>query len=82
MSTNDKTADQLANTIRKAKTGTSATAAPAPAADKPAAPAKKAVTKKKSAPAKKKPTSPAAKKSSESTPAVDAFQHGRRVWPD
>jgi hypothetical protein len=82
MSTNDKTADQLANTIRKAKTGTSAAPSPAPVAAKPAAPAKKAAPKKKAAPAKKKTTSPAAKKSAASTPAADSFQHGRRVWPD
>lgn len=75
MSTNDKTGDQLANTIRKAKTGSTST----PTASKPAAPAEKAPVAKKTAPVKKKSTSPAAKKSDESS---QGFQHGRRVWPD
>lgn len=77
MSTTDRTGDQLANTIRKAKAGSTETPAPA----KPAAPAKKAVAKK-AAPAKKKSTSPAVKKVTASRQKADSFQHGRRVWPD
>lgn len=77
MSTTDKTGDQLANTIRKAKTGP--TESPAPA--KTAAPAKK-VAAKKAAPAKKKTASPAAKKATATKQVADSLQFGRRVWPD
>ena len=80
MSANDKTGDQLANTIRKAKTGTPAS--PAPSAAKPAAPTKKAPAVKKAAPVKKKAARPAAKKAAESTPAAGSIQLGKRVWPD
>lgn len=80
MSTNDKTGDQLANTIRKAKTGTAATQATASAA-KPAAPVKKAPAKK-AAPAKKKAARPAAKNTEAPQPASGSFKHSRRVWPD
>jgi ribosomal protein L12E/L44/L45/RPP1/RPP2 len=77
MTTNDKTGDQLANTIRKAKSGTSAT----PEAASTPAPAKKAPAKK-SSPAKKKATRPATKKTQESQQAAGSFLHSRRVWPD
>ena len=78
MSTNDKTGDQLANTIRKAKTGSTST----PTAATAAAPEKKAPAAKKSAPVKKKTASPAAKKSDAPKQGSQGFQHGRRVWPD
>jgi DNA-binding protein HU-beta len=77
MSSSDKTGDQLASTIRKAKTGSTETTAAA----KPAAPAKKAAAKK-AAPAKKKTASPAAKNETESRQKADSLQLGRRVWPD
>ena len=84
MSSNDKTGDQLANTIRKAKTGTPSSPAstPAPSVAKPTAPTKKAPVAKKPAPAKKKAARPAAKKSAKSEPAVGSVQLGKRVWPD
>ncbi len=80
MSSNDKTGDQLANTIRQAKTGT--TASPA---DKPSAPAKAPVKKapaKKASTAKKKAARPAVKKTDAPKQTAAIFQHGRRVWPD
>jgi len=85
MSTSDKTGDQLANTIRKAKTGPGTSPTDA-TPSKAAAPAKKAPAKKASArkaPAKKAPTAKKTqtKPSSENTTAA-RFQHGRRVWPD
>lgn len=84
MSSNDKTGDQLANTIRKAKTGTpsSPTSTPAPSVAKPAAPTKKAPAAKKAAPAKKKAARPAVKKVEKSAPAAGSIQLGKRVWPD
>lgn len=78
MTTSDKTGDQLANTIRKAKTGSSST----PKADKPEATAKKAPPAKKAAPVKKKAAASAAKKAEATQQVAQGFQHGRRVWPD
>jgi hypothetical protein len=84
MSTNDKTGDQLANTIRKAKSGTPAspTASPSTATEKPAASATNAPAAKKVAPAKKKASRPAAKKAAKAAPKASSIQLGKRVWPD
>ncbi len=77
MSTTDKTGDQLANTIRKAKTGSTETPTPS----KPAAPAKKAAVKK-AVPVKKKTARPETKNATASRQKADSYQHGQRVWPD
>lgn len=78
MSTTDKTADQLIQSIRKTKSATPA-ANKAPAVSAVAAtPPKSAVKKTASAPSKAAET-PAAQPQEE---APRSFQRSPRVWPD
>lgn len=82
MSNNEKAKQQLMSSMRASKQG----AKDQPASNKKAAPkakvSKKAVTKKKVATVKK--TAPIKKVSQENkgSKPVNAYQYGRRVWPD
>ncbi len=70
MTTSDKTADKLVQSIRKTKAGAS-----------PAAPKTRTTTTRKKAPAAKSRSSTRTTASAKTT-TVDPYQSGRRVWPD
>ena len=70
MTTSDKTADKLVQSIRKTKAGTPAVA-----------PKTRATTTRKKAPAAKR-RSANTSTTKTTTTAGDPYQSGRRVWPD
>jgi hypothetical protein len=81
MSTTDKTADKLVQSIRKTKTATSATDK-APAVSAVSATPPRSATKKPPAATPAKPAAQVAAKPLEPTVESTASFQRRRVWPD
>lgn len=84
MSDTEKTRQKLMDTIRRTKAGAAGTPEEAPqaAAEKPAPAAKPKAAKPKAKPSPKPAAKSAPAKKSAGGSQADAYQSGRRVWPD
>lgn len=80
MSSNDKTRQKLVDSMRRTKVGATQKATPKTKVEAKE-PATKAAPAAKKATVKKKPQQKATAKVT-STVAIDAYQSGRRIWPD